>query len=568
MTVQYTTMKGVTYITKIAFAFLGLYTISLPVQSQEYSTKQAVEIANSFWNIDNTRNSQESNFQIKEYKRNDRTYLYLIAEKEHGSLIVVNEQRLNGIIAYSDKLFSEKAEDAPPAFNTLLKLYMDVVDSVRTSKHYRQRSSTLMRATRGEIAVNSLLEEAGNVRWAQYLNNDLHYSDSCSHHYNKFSPSFTTTAPCGKGYVGCTAVAMAQIMWYWQWPDYAWIKPTINRITGTTYGTPSKHYYDWANMPSAIYDTTSLYQVDAVTGFLRDCGYAAHTKYWEDASAGLVGDARRALKDTFDYHVTDTHEYSWTSTNSILQSDLNNGYPIFCQAWSDNEIEAHSFVVDGYNRDGTYHVNFGWGDEQLTWWFDLSFNGWNVNRTFLTEIYPNCSRKSASINGISQTVVNNEQAIVHYSQNNISFCTNGRVLNVENGGHLVAKAGNQIRLAPGFHAKNGSTVHLSIGDICHGNDHADVIGNVGSELVQSRKIGKTSGKDVSKILITPNPVTDILSVRSTETLQMVRIYNLNGQCLLQTAEKEINVSMLPAGLYLLTANTSSGESLQTKFIKQ
>ena len=553
---------------KIAIVCLLLLGIGTPAQSQELPAGQAVELASSFWNIGNVKDGEDSPFQINEYKRNGKTYLYLISEKEHGSLIVVNEQRLNGIIAYSDEILSDKIEDAPPAFNTLLQLYMDVVDSVRTTKQYHSRSNTPMRTTRGDTVVYPLLEEGGVVRWAQYLNNDLHYSDSCSHQYNKFCPSITATMPCGKGYVGCTAVAMAQIMWYWKWPDYAWIKPTIDRITGTTYGTPTQHYYDWANMPPAIYDTTSLYQVDAVAGFLRDCGYAAHTKYWEQGSAAPIGDARRALRDTFDYHVTDTHEYSWTEIQPILHSDLENGYPIFCQAWADYEVSAHSFVVDGYETGGTYHINFGWGDEQRHWWFDLGFNGWNVNRTFLTEIYPVCSRRSASVNGISQTSVNNGEALVQYSQNDISFCSNNRPLDIENGGHLVAKAGHQIRLASGFHAKNGSNVHLSVGDICDRSNRS--AGSV-STAPKRRESNKTKHSEVQKesnLSVLPNPVIDILHIHSSETLASVRIYDLNGRCLLQTNDTEINVSSLPAGLYVLTAQTASGDTMQTKFIRQ
>ena len=576
MIVQYLIMKLKNIKTiRIAIVIVIIIRICVPAQSQELPDGQAVEIASSFWNIENVRNGEDNSFQIKECKRNGKTYLYIVSNHEKGSLIIVNEQRLNGIVGYFDDVLSEKAQEIPPAFNTLLQLYMDVVDSVRTATQYRQRTNPYpsMRTVRGTIVVNPLLEDAGNVIWKQQGNHTIS-STQCDYHYNKFAPAFNIDLYCGKGYAGCTAVAMAQIMWYWQWPDYAWIKPEIERITGLTSGTPTKHYYDWTNMPTAIYDTTNLYRVDAVTGFLRDCGYAAYTKYWAEGSAATVGDARDALRDTFDYHVTDTHEYPWTQISPILQSDLGNGYPIFCQAWSDNKIGAHSFVVDGYNTDGTYHINFGWGG-YMNGWYDLDFDEWNDNRTFLTEIYPNCSRKSASINGISQTSVNNGQAIVQYSQNDISFCTNGNVLNVENGGHLVAKAGNQIRLVPGFHAKSGSNVRLSVGDICHGNDHADVIGNFGSETQVSARIdapnnraSKADNLKQSKLSVSPNPVTDILSVRSAETLQMVRIYNLNGQCLLQTAEKEINVSMLPVGLYLLTAQTSSGESLQTKFIKQ
>ena len=554
---------------KIAIVCLLLLGIGTPAQSQELPAGQAVQIARSFWNIENIKDGEDISFQIKEYKRNEKTYLYLISEKEHGSLIVVNEQSLNGIIAYSDEILSDRIEDAPPAFNTLLQLYMDVVDSVRTTKQYRPRNNTPMRTTRGDTVVYPLLVEAGNVIWNQDDNNDSHFYilNHCDYYYNKFTPSFTTSATCGRGYVGCTAVAMAQIMWYWKWPDYAWIKPTIDRITGTTYGTPTQHYYDWANMPSALYDTTDLYQVDAVAGFLRDCGYAAHIKYWEKFSFGIVGDARRALRDTFDYHVTDTHEYSWTEIQPILHSDLENGYPIFCQAWADNEVDAHSFVVDGYETGGTYHINFGWGGYKNLW-FDLSFDGWNVNRTFLTEIYPVCSRRSASVNGISQTSVNNGEALVLYSQNDISFCTNNRTLDIENGGHLVGKAGHQIRLASGFHAKNGSNVHLSVGDICDRSNRS--AGSVSTAPIR-RESNKTKHSEVQKesnLSVLPNPVIDILHIHSSEALSSIRIYDLNGQCLLRTTGTEINVSALPAGLYVLTAQTASGDAMQAKFIRQ
>ncbi len=143
------------------------------------------------------------------------------------------------------------------------------------------------------------------------------------------------------------------------------------------------------------------------------------------------------------------------------------------------------------------------------------------------------------------------------ASNNIST-NNG--YEVQAGQTVDMAAANEIRLLPNTHIKSGSTFRASI------RSNAD--DNTYPQFVNSRHLSNTVAQNESRISVFPNPVTNVLTVRSTEVLQLVRIYDLNGQCLLQTAEKEINVSMLPVGLYLLTAHTSSGESLQTKFIKQ
>lgn len=71
----------------------------------------------------------------------------------------------------------------------------------------------------------------------------------------------------------------------------------------------------------------------------------------------------------------------------------------------------------------------------------------------------------------------------------------------------------------------------------------------------------------SLVMLYPNPSQDILYIESSNTIDCVYIYNLNGQCMLHTTQKEVNVSELPCGVYLLQVKTKVGELLQTKFIK-
>lgn len=72
----------------------------------------------------------------------------------------------------------------------------------------------------------------------------------------------------------------------------------------------------------------------------------------------------------------------------------------------------------------------------------------------------------------------------------------------------------------------------------------------------------------SVFFISPNPVTHVLNIHVNEKLSQVNIYNLNGQCVMQTAQTDIDVSALPQGMYILRAETTGGNAHQTKFIKQ
>ena len=78
----------------------------------------------------------------------------------------------------------------------------------------------------------------------------------------------------------------------------------------------------------------------------------------------------------------------------------------------------------------------------------------------------------------------------------------------------------------------------------------------------------TNVKIVNSLYISPNPVNAILTVNSTEDLSAITIYSLSGQPVLETSKIEINVSSLPAGMYIVRALTTESEQLQCKFIKQ
>lgn len=77
--------------------------------------------------------------------------------------------------------------------------------------------------------------------------------------------------------------------------------------------------------------------------------------------------------------------------------------------------------------------------------------------------------------------------------------------------------------------------------------------------------------DVNKnaINIFPNPAKDVLNISSKENYKSVKIFNLYGQQVMeQTFNKEINISKLEKGVYMLNLTKPNNTVDNIKFIKE
>ena len=67
----------------------------------------------------------------------------------------------------------------------------------------------------------------------------------------------------------------------------------------------------------------------------------------------------------------------------------------------------------------------------------------------------------------------------------------------------------------------------------------------------------------------PNPVSNELTIESSVKIDLTRIFNLNGQKLLEAkgTTNKINLAKLPAGVYVLELNSGNIVS-RTKLVKE
>lgn len=70
------------------------------------------------------------------------------------------------------------------------------------------------------------------------------------------------------------------------------------------------------------------------------------------------------------------------------------------------------------------------------------------------------------------------------------------------------------------------------------------------------------------LTVSPNPVRDYLELQGVEAVSEVQVYDLSGQCVFRADAVRIDVTVLPAGIYLLRAVDRNNKQYQSKFVKE
>jgi len=154
---------------------------------------------------------------------------------------------------------------------------------------------------------------------------------------------------------GCTAVAMAQVLYYWQCRVEGTGQHSYQSDYGTEYADFENANYQWHAMSS-----TSSNQYNAL--LIYHCGVSTDMEYAPDGSNASVHKAAVALRNYFGFPdktkkiIRWFHPFNWKSN---LIGNLNKGLPIIYGA-DQFLATGHTWVVDGYDEDEKFHCNWGW----------------------------------------------------------------------------------------------------------------------------------------------------------------------------------------------------------------
>lgn len=552
-------MKRYTYI--IIFLFL-----SINLVAQEYSVDELYNKARLFF-ARPTSMQQEMDKQsatsapvnissLEAIERQGVNYMYVANRADSmGWVILSNERQYASIIGYSNYGSFSYSEDLPPALLLILEKHMNAIDSTRL--YGAKNISPQISPSSGIFQTKCFL---GTTRWDQSGNRNGDDAD-CAKVYNKYMPTLSSmcSTTCSKPTAGCGAIAVAQVMRYWRWPDYVDVAEKV--IMGVGYGT-IRSWLDWDAMVDTLANNIPMYNVDAVAGLIRDAANGLLT-YFTDCFGSAAGKKRidRNIQENLLY-TSKLYDADDVNSDSLLRAEIDAKRPVIVQAWEG--LSAHTFVVDGYQiypypgGEVKYSVNFGWGG-LMDNYYDLDFNGYDSGQSFVT-LSPDCSKRQEIVSIDTAVTISKDAARTYYSSTDVNVCTRNNNVIVQSEGHLTIKAGNQIVLKPGFHAQRGSHTLLTIANPC---DDAKISGDKSSRRSLAKN-AETSDNTTEPTweanaaeIYTATGSNNLMDANNA-TIDHIMLYNVSGQLLQTIHSTDVNFSDLPCGLYILQKHMTDG----------
>ena len=323
---------------------LLLFLQTLSIQAREVSPEEALSVARRYVRI-SEQTQHEVRMRTKALLQSTPYYIYNDAGG-NGFVIVASNDAMGEVLAYSTSGAIDTAR-LNPEVRFLLQSYRDVY---RQLKNNPQLTTQAPHAPKPADVVLPLIKS----RWGQ------------GEPYNKLTHYYT----------GCVATAMAQIMYYHQWPlrGQGSNSYTVNYEGQTRSADFSQSQYAWEQMrPTYTYGSYTKQQEDAVAKLMSDVGISVYMQYTPNSSSAQNFAAAQAFRSYFDYDAAIVTKENEGNAHflEVIQDELRKGFPLYISGNQRSGASGHAWVADGFDRDGLIHMNFGW-DGQADGYYSLA----------------------------------------------------------------------------------------------------------------------------------------------------------------------------------------------------
>ena len=277
--------------------------------------------------------------------RTTEPYYVFNVENDGGFVLVSGDDRTIPILGYADSgTFDE--EDIPENLQGWLEEYERQIAYLQENDIAAGSSVLAKVPSTVQSAVSPLLSST----WGQ----GAPYNNSC--------PVYEVW----RCVTGCVATAMAQVMYYYGYPSATTaVIPgyTTNNDLAIEVPAIDISAIDWDNMLPGYNNVESTdIQKKAVADLMAMCGSAVKMMYAPNASGAYSYSVPEALVKYFGYNKGLRHLYrsafhkeEW---EGMLYDEINGGHPVLYYGQSTGG--GHAFVIDGYDENGYFHVNWGW----------------------------------------------------------------------------------------------------------------------------------------------------------------------------------------------------------------
>lgn len=282
---------------------------------------------------------------------------YAFNDARSGSFVLVSGSDLMPeVLGYSHEgTFPASVDQLPPNMRDWLQYVSEV-------ELYLEEHPEAAAKMEHQVGATTPVAPMLTTEWGQ----DAPYSDQC--------PLTNTTGE--KSVTGCVATSVSQVLNYHRFPTelhgkyeyYDRGKLRKVNFTGVTinYDLLLDKYTRGAGTEEERAEVAKL---------MNYVGYAMTMQYGTDAEGG--SGATSALMDHGAIEYLDCTKtqtlyrvyYSLSEWDDIMQTEIYNGRPVIFGGQS--STGGHSFVLDGLDDKGLYHVNWGW-DGFYQGYFDIS----------------------------------------------------------------------------------------------------------------------------------------------------------------------------------------------------
>ena len=393
------------------FLLLACWTVCiLPALASPRSLKDAKLVAADFLQqvdayagttAEFTQVSPEEQSKIKGLSQAAPEYYILNAEDGKGYVVVSGDDRFRDVLGYS----CTGTFDADNVPEGLAALLYTLGREMKAAKDYYDANGivSVEKKDRALAASNPTTLPLLKTHWQQ------------GYPFNKNVPvsySGSYSAYHGKASVGCVALAMAQVMKYWKYPQNGQGGSYTNMNYTSATVNFSNQTYNWSN----IIDDYGLYvddngevrdksyttaQANEVAKLCYHLGVSVNMEWNEDgegSSATIEDYIVGALATYFGYN-----PYASLQVRDVLGEerfaqimidDLAAGRPIIFSAVS-AEGGGHCFVIDGYDASADmFHCNWGWQGQENDYYAlsamepDSDFGNFQYNQTAVIGLQP------------------------------------------------------------------------------------------------------------------------------------------------------------------------------------
>ena len=323
----------------LILSLFALQTFAGPVSPQK-ALKNAQQLM-----TDNHRaqlvNDLKLAYRCKRHDNADLSYFYIYnVGNDQGFVIMSGEDNTEDVLGYCEQGKFD-INHIPDNLKWWMQYYEEAIKW--TTEHQTSQKTVYN-------APTDVIEPMVKTKW----NQDWPYNDRCPESNGIKCPT------------GCVATALAQVLYYHKYPN-----TQTKELPGYQCRTLNKWIpglpaisFNWDDMKRTYNYYSSQESIDAVALLMQYCGQLVEMGYSPEGSGAQTDIIAQRLPQYFNFpstiHSMSREGYSIAEWDSLLIYELNHNRPVLYTGYT-SAFEGHAFICDGYNGNGLFHINWGWG---------------------------------------------------------------------------------------------------------------------------------------------------------------------------------------------------------------